>query len=50
MRVNVVRVKFMLRKLKSRIAVEELANPSTHGIGLALSIAGFVVLIFSRDA
>src|ERR1700732_1026185 len=35
----------MLRKLKSRLAIEELANSITHGIGLALSIAGFVVLL-----
>jgi hemolysin III len=35
----------MARKLKSRIAIEELANSITHGIGLALSIAGFVVLL-----
>jgi hemolysin III len=35
----------MPRKTKSRISVEELANSITHGIGLALSIAGFVVLL-----
>jgi hemolysin III len=35
----------MRRKLKSRISVEELANSITHGIGLALSIAGFAVLL-----
>jgi hemolysin III len=33
-------------KLRSnRISIEELANSITHGIGLALSIAGFVVLL-----
>jgi hemolysin III len=35
----------MRRKLKSRISVEELANSITHGIGLALSIVGFAVLL-----
>src|SRR5271156_2559909 len=35
----------MQRKTKSRISVEELANSITHGIGLVLSIAGFVVLL-----
>jgi hemolysin III len=35
----------MHRTLTSRISVEELANSITHGIGLALSIAGFVVLL-----
>jgi hemolysin III len=35
----------MWRKLTSHLAVEELANSITHGIGLALSIAGFVVLL-----
>jgi len=35
----------MPRKPKSRISIEELANSITHGIGLALSIAGFVVLL-----
>jgi hemolysin III len=35
----------MPRRITSRISVEELANSITHGIGLALSIAGFVVLL-----
>lgn len=30
---------------KVRLSVEELANCVTHGVGLALSIAGFVVLV-----
>jgi hemolysin III len=41
----VSRVRMMPRKTKSRISVEELANSITHGVGLALSIAGFVVLL-----
>src|SRR5271168_1113846 len=45
MRAQVSRVKTMPRKPKSRISIEELANSITHGIGLALSIAGFVVLL-----
>lgn len=35
----------MPRALAHRISAEELANTITHGIGLALSIAGFVVLL-----
>ncbi len=35
----------MLRTLSRRISVEELANTVTHGIGLALSLVGFVVLL-----
>lgn len=35
----------MPRALSHRISAEELANTITHGIGLALSIAGFVVLL-----
>jgi hemolysin III len=35
----------MMRADKKRIFVEELANSITHGLGLALSIAGFVVLV-----
>jgi hemolysin III len=35
----------MRRTFTSRISLEELANSITHGIGLALSIAGFVVLL-----
>jgi len=35
----------MPRALAHRISAEELANTVTHGIGLALSIAGFVVLL-----
>ncbi len=37
--------KLMPRALAHRISAEELANTITHGIGLALSIAGFVVLL-----
>jgi hemolysin III len=33
------------RTTRSAIQVEELANSITHGIGLVLSIAGFVVLL-----
>jgi hemolysin III len=35
----------MPRALAHRVSAEELANTITHGIGLALSIAGFVVLL-----
>jgi hemolysin III len=35
----------LLRTLSRRISVEELANTVTHGIGLALSLVGFVVLL-----
>ena len=35
----------MRRRLTSHVSVEELANSITHGIGLALSIAGFVFLL-----
>jgi hemolysin III len=35
----------LLRTLSRRISVEELANAVTHGIGLALSLVGFVVLL-----
>lgn len=35
----------MPRALAHRISAEELANTITHGIGLVLSIAGFVVLL-----
>jgi hemolysin III len=35
----------MPRALSNRIPAEELANTVTHGIGLALSIVGFVVLL-----
>lgn len=35
----------MPRALSHRISAVELANTITHGIGLALSIAGFVVLL-----
>ena len=31
--------------LRSKLSVEELANTITHGIGLALSIAGFIALL-----
>jgi hemolysin III len=37
--------KSMPRALSHRISAVELANTITHGIGLALSIAGFVVLL-----
>jgi hemolysin III len=33
------------RALSNRGSIDELANSVTHGIGLALSIAGFVVLL-----
>jgi hemolysin III len=33
------------RALSNRVSIDELANSVTHGIGLALSIAGFVVLL-----
>lgn len=35
----------MPRALSHRLSAEELANTITHGIGLALSLAGFVVLM-----
>lgn len=35
----------MSRAFKSRLTSEELANSLTHGFGLTLSIAGFVVLV-----
>ena len=35
----------MPKKRRHRISLEELLNSITHGIGLALSIAGFVVLL-----
>lgn len=35
----------MSRAFTHRISAEELANTITHGIGLALSIAGFIVLL-----
>ncbi len=35
----------MPKSRSNRISIEELANSITHGIGLALSIAGFVVLL-----
>ncbi|MFN3417904.1 MAG: PAQR family membrane homeostasis protein TrhA [Pyrinomonadaceae bacterium] len=34
----------MIRALHDRLGVEELANTLTHGLGLVLSIAGFVTL------
>jgi len=37
--------KSMPRALAHRISAEELANAITHGVGLALSLAGFVVLL-----
>jgi len=30
---------------KERLSLEEVANCATHGVGLALSVAGFVVLV-----
>jgi hemolysin III len=35
----------MIRALTHRVKAEEVVNSVTHGIGLALSIAGFVVLL-----
>jgi hemolysin III len=35
----------MKRNSSQRLSVEEIANTITHGIGLALSVAGFVVLL-----
>jgi len=35
----------MMRVVPQRIPHEELANSLTHGLGLALSVAGFVVLL-----
>lgn len=35
----------MARFSKSRLSSEELANSLTHGLGLTLSIAGFLVLV-----
>ena len=35
----------MAQPLTTRISIEELANSITHGIGLALSMGGFVVLL-----
>src|ERR1700721_3648461 len=34
-----------MRPTRSAVQIEELANSITHGIGLVLSIAGFVVLL-----
>src|ERR1700742_1029745 len=34
-----------MSEVKDKTVVEELANSITHGIGLALSVAGFVVLL-----
>src|ERR1700746_191649 len=34
-----------MRATRSAMQLEELANSITHGIGLVLSIAGFVVLL-----
>jgi hemolysin III len=34
-----------LLRFRSRLSLEEIANSITHGIGLVLSIAGFVVLL-----
>jgi hemolysin III len=34
-----------VRRLRRHITIEELANAVTHGLGLALSIVGFVVLL-----
>ena len=35
----------MSRHSTRRLSVEEIANTITHGVGLALSIAGFVILL-----
>jgi hemolysin III len=35
----------MSRHLTQRLSVEEIANTITNGIGLALSVAGFVILL-----
>lgn len=42
---NGIDARQMTRAITSRISVEEVANSVTHGIGLVLSIAGFVVLV-----
>jgi len=42
---NCYRRKNMAQPLTTRISIEELANSITHGIGLALSMGGFVVLL-----
>lgn len=35
----------MSTQVKERLPVEEVANCATHGVGLALSVAGFVALV-----
>jgi hemolysin III len=35
----------MSRHSTQRLSIEEIANTITHGIGLALSVAGFVILL-----
>ncbi len=41
----VTRENHLPRAVSNRVSIDELANSVTHGIGLALSIAGFVVLL-----
>jgi hemolysin III len=35
----------MSTQVKERLSLEEVANCATHGVGLALSVAGFVALV-----
>src|SRR5580700_975880 len=35
----------MSRHSTQRLSIEEIANTITHGVGLALSVAGFVILL-----
>src|ERR1700758_5563391 len=41
----ITRENHLPRAVSNRVPFDELANSVTHGIGLALSIAGFVVLL-----
>lgn len=36
----------MIRSWRDEIGIEELANALTHGLGLALSLAGFAVILY----
>jgi hemolysin III len=38
-------MKQLVRRLRRHITIDELANAVTHGLGLGLSIVGFVVLL-----
>lgn len=41
----VVGARRLARRAKSHVTFDELANSVTHGVGLGLSIAGFVALL-----